>query len=271
MNQLKLIAAVAVFGYSFAVTAFAADKDSVLRPPAVPLVTSDPYLSVWSEADRLTDDVTRHWTHHEHSLVSMIRIDGKSFRLMGREPKGVPAMPQTRLQVLPMRSIYDFDDGHVHITLTFMTPALPHDLEVLTRPLTYITWQVRSQDRAEHSVSIYDSVSSQLAVNSPDQQVLWARETLEYPKEAKPTLVNGGKVDDLRETMGNLTALRVGTVDQPVLAPPVTILASIGAMFIWLHPPFIRNRQSARKRLWFADLSSMAIFLRTTMPASRER
>ena len=126
-----------------------------LRPPAVPLVTSDPYLSIWSEADRLTDDVTRHWTHHEHSLVSLIRVDGKPFRLMGDEPKGVPALPQTRLQVLPTRSIYDFDDGHVHVTLTFMTPALPHDLDVLTRPLTYITWQVRSLDhRRAHRVDL---------------------------------------------------------------------------------------------------------------------
>ncbi len=53
------------------------------RPPAVPLVTFDPYLSIWSCADQLTDRNTQHWTKHEHSLVSLIRVDGQAFRLMG--------------------------------------------------------------------------------------------------------------------------------------------------------------------------------------------
>ena len=125
---------------------------AVFRPPAVPLVTSDPYLSIWSMADRLTDDTTRHWTRRPHPLVSLIRIDGKTYRLMGKvAAKTLPALPQVGVRVLPTRSIYDFDDGHVHVTLTFMTPALPEDLDVLARPLTYLTWDVRSVDGAEHT------------------------------------------------------------------------------------------------------------------------
>ncbi len=161
--------------------------ERAFRPPAVPLVTADPYLSIWSEADRLTDDVTRHWTHREHPLVSLIGIDKKVYRLMGNEPKDVPAMPQVGLQVTPTRSIYDFDDGRVHVTLTFMTPALPDDLEVLARPLTYVTWTVQSTDRKTHSVVVYDSTSSLLAVNNPDQ-----------------------KVECSEERFGPLTALRAG-------------------------------------------------------------
>src|SRR5277367_3811961 len=78
-------------------------RGETLRPPAVPLVTFDPYLSIWSESDKLTDRNTLHWTHREHPLVSLIRVDGISYRLMGAEPANVPAFNQVSLQVLPTR------------------------------------------------------------------------------------------------------------------------------------------------------------------------
>ncbi len=165
-----------------------------LRPPAVPLVTFDPYLSIWSEADKLTDDNTRHWTHREHSLASLIRIDGKTFRLMGAEPKDVPPLKQISLQVFPTRSIYEFEGSGVHVRLSFMTAALPHDLDVFSRPLSYLTWDVRAIDGERHSISIYDSTSSEIVVNRRNEAVGWSR-----------------------EKDGNLTALRVGTEEQPVL------------------------------------------------------
>jgi hypothetical protein len=168
--------------------------EAAFRPPAVPLVTSDPFLSIWSEADRLTDAPTRHWTRREHSLVSLIRVDDKSYRLMGNDPADVPALPQVGLEVQPTRTIYDFEDGHVHVTLTFMTPALPNDLEAIALPLSYINWTVRSVDEKSHAIALYDSTSWQLVVNNTSEKVEWAR-----------------------ESAGNLTALRIGTQEQPVL------------------------------------------------------
>ena len=169
---------------------------AAFRPPAVPLVASDPYLSIWSMADRLTDDVTRHWTRRPHPLASLVRIDGKPYRLMGKEPSAVPPLPQVGLEVLPTRTLYGFEGGGVRIALTFMTPALPDDLDVLARPVTYVAWQVRSADGAAHDVAIYQSTSALVAVNAPEQKVEWAR-----------------------ETMGGLTALRAGTQDQTLLWP----------------------------------------------------
>jgi hypothetical protein len=165
-----------------------------LRPPAVPLVACDPYFSIWSCADRLTDDATRHWTGKRHSLTSMIRIDGKTYRLMGDEPKDVPVLPQVGLAVLPTRTIYEFAGPQVHVTLTFLTPMLPDDLDVFSRPLTYITWDVRAADGKAHAVSLYFSASAEIAVNVPEQRVVWSREKI-----------------------GQLTALRIGSEEQPVL------------------------------------------------------
>ena len=51
-------------------------------------------------------------------------------------------MPQLSVEVLPTRSIYEFANEQVHVNLTFMTPMLPDKLDILTRPITYITWTV---------------------------------------------------------------------------------------------------------------------------------
>jgi Glutaminase A six helical-hairpin domain/Domain of unknown function (DUF5127)/Domain of unknown function (DUF4964) len=164
------------------------------RPPAVPLVTSDTYFSVWSFANRLTDDTTRHWTGVKQSLESMVRVDGKPYRIMGAEPSDVPAMPQVSLQVLPTRTLYQFMGAGVSVSLTFMTPLLPGNLNVFSRPVTYLTWAVRSTNRRRHAVSLYFSASSALAVNTTDEQVVWSR-----------------------PSMRGLSVLRVGTEEQPVL------------------------------------------------------
>jgi len=169
--------------------------ETPLRPPAVPLVACDPYFSIWLPADRLTDADTVHWTRRPHRLTSLVRIDGKAFRLMGREPAEVPALEQTLLEVLPTRTICQFAGAGIALTLTFMTPALPDDLDILSRPVTYLTWTVKATDGARHAVQIYYDNTAELVVDQPSQNVVWSAERI-----------------------GRLAALKLGTEAQMVLA-----------------------------------------------------
>src|SRR6188768_1483561 len=89
--------------------AHAADSSVTLRPPAVPLIACDPYFSLWSPADKLTDADTVHWTGKRQRLNSSVTIDGKKFSVMGRALADAPALKQTSVNVLPTRTIYTFE------------------------------------------------------------------------------------------------------------------------------------------------------------------
>lgn len=164
------------------------------RPPAVPLVTCDPYFSIWSPTDKLTDADTTHWTGKPHRLASQVLIDGNVFRVMGKEPTAVPALAQTHLEVLPTRTIYSFEGAGVKLTLTFMTAALPEDIDLLSRPITYLTYAFQSIDGKSHAVAIQFDANGEITVNEGQQQVVAAA-----------------------VQVGKLTTLRIGSQDQPVL------------------------------------------------------
>ena len=123
------------------------------RPPATPLIAHDPYFSVWSATNKLTDSPTVHWTGHPEPLVSLVRVDGKTFRIMGSEPRRVPAMEQIEAHLSFTHTRYSFRGAGVQIDLSFFTPSFLNDLEVLSRPVTYLTWTTHATDGAPHSVS----------------------------------------------------------------------------------------------------------------------
>jgi hypothetical protein len=166
-----------------------------MRPPAVPLVAHDPYFSIWSMADHLNADGTKHWTGKPNSLCGVLRVDGKPYQVVGRERGTNAVLDQVRVEVLPTRTLYRFAGAGVQLDLTFFTPAAPDDLDVLSRPLTYIEWAVSATDGKDHDVAVYFDASSDLVVNTADQPVEWARYLLD-----------------------GQTVLRMGSRDQPMLA-----------------------------------------------------
>jgi hypothetical protein len=194
------------------------------RPPAVPLVTHDPYFSIWAVRDKLTDDWPRHWTGTVHGLSALARIDGKPYRVMGPSPRSVPALKQTGLDVTPTQTVYAFADAGIELRLTFTSPLLIKDLDVMSRPVTYITASFRATDEVPHAVSFFFNAPASLAVNTPDQKVVWGRsqvpglEVMGIGSKDQPVLEKTG--DDLRIDWGRLyLAVPKREASATVLAP----------------------------------------------------
>src|SRR5512135_2270151 len=225
MIKLPKIAflALAVIGSCLGLAALATGAPA-LRPPAVPLVTHDPYFCIWAVKDGLAEDWPRHWTGRKHGLSALVRVDGKPFRVMGPAPEEVPALRQTGLEVTPTRTIYTFADAGLELVLTFTSPLLIKDMDVMSRPVTYVSASFRSMDGGSHAASFFFSAPSELTVNTTDQKVVWGRyrvpglEVMAIGSKDQPVLEKKG--DDLRIDWGRLYLAAPGTdVSASVLAP----------------------------------------------------
>lgn len=164
------------------------------RIPATPLITHDPYFSVWSATDDLTASNTKHWTGKEQPIAGLARIDGKAYRFMGKDPESVPAMRQTRHEITATHTCYAFEQGGVKLELTFFTPAIQSDLDLLSRPVTYVTWSAAATDGTQHQVSVLLDVDPLIAVNDRSEKVV-----------------------SFRQETSSLRVLSVGSKDQNVL------------------------------------------------------
>ena len=203
-----------------------AQTSGPLRPPSVPLVACDPYFSIWSPADKLTDADTVHWTGKPHRLSSLARIDGKVFRLMGTEPDGLPALKQIACEISPTSTRYLFEEQGVELGIQFLTPALPENLDLLSSPFTYVLVGMKGHDGQQHQVSVYFDAAAEIAVNRPAQEVVWSRESIEDVRnppggsKGRFKLSSKGKSTpqaELEAPIEQLTVLKLGSKDQPVL------------------------------------------------------
>lgn len=150
---------------------------SKLRYPAVPLITVDPFFSIWSMNDKLTDDTTRHWTGSRMNMIGLIKYDEKTYRFMGvLNPdnlfnKDFAVLPQKDVIVKPMSSVYTFENDDIELNVEFMTPLVCSDLKLLARPVSYISYEVKSKDGVEREYEVYIGISSEAAVNIDSEEV----------------------------------------------------------------------------------------------------
>lgn len=122
------------------------------RLPAIPLIASDPYLSIWMPADTMTQTDSIHWSGPIKPIRGTMTVDGAACRFLGAGCDPEAALTELRVSATQTALISEFRG--VQLETRFITPALPDDLDVLSMPVTLITFRASMLDGAKHDVSI---------------------------------------------------------------------------------------------------------------------
>ncbi|WP_143305598.1 glutaminase family protein [Chitinophaga vietnamensis] len=121
-------------------------------------------------------------------------LDAGIYHLQKSAGAPIQAAVQTGVTINATQTIYHFDCGKAAVSLTFTSPLLLNDLDLLSRPVSYINYEAVSKDGAPHEVAVYFGASTNVCVNQPSQEVATAQ-----------------------ATSGKLSLLRAGSKEQPVL------------------------------------------------------
>ncbi len=116
---------------------------NITRAAAVPLITFDPYFSLWCKADRLTDAPVRHWTDRAQPLDGILTVGEMTYRFMG--VSHLPAMEQIGCEVSATSTVYRFQAPGVKLRLRFTCPLILSEPELVSRPVAYIDWEIESE------------------------------------------------------------------------------------------------------------------------------
>jgi hypothetical protein len=120
-----------------------------------------------------------------------------------REAGGGKSFEETAIQqsvdVQATQTHYLFTCGQVDLRITFTAPALMHDLELISRPINYLSYEMESTDGIAHQVEIYFDASPAWALDKPHQ----ASRSDCYEKDGLVFLKTGSVTQKVLEKRGD--------------------------------------------------------------------
>ncbi|HVM89866.1 MAG TPA: DUF4965 domain-containing protein, partial [Puia sp.] len=109
--------------------------------------------------------------------------------------KNVLPAVQKSIEMTATQTKYAFQCGPVELELDFLSPLLVNDLNLLSRPVSYLHFKTTATDGASHHVEIFFSASATIATDNSSQQV----------------------VSNVKVNENDLTIARTGTASQRIL------------------------------------------------------
>jgi hypothetical protein len=121
-------------------------------------------------------------------------VDFGIFRESDQKPVFAQTAVQKSVKITATQTKYDFTCGPVDLHLEFASPLLIDDLDLLSRPVNYISYSAVSNDGQQHDVQVYFEATPEWAVNELNQEVE----------------ISAGET-------GSINFVKTGTTEQPVL------------------------------------------------------
>ncbi len=109
---------------------------------------------------------------HCHNTTGGAYIDFGIYENLKQGDDNIQMAQQTSVDVLATSSYYKFTCGPVELDLVFTAPMLIDDLDLISTPINYISYQVKSLDGQKHDVQFYIGTTAQLTVNEMNQPTL---------------------------------------------------------------------------------------------------
>ena len=177
-----------------------------MRMPAIPLITVDPYFSVWSR-DRINECWPEHWTGSRNAILGTVTVDGEEWRFLGRS--GGRPIPQVGVEAEATSTKVTFANEQIELTALFTSPLLITDLYLCSRPVSYLKLSWRPLDGRAHTVTARVTCGEELVLNKAGEGRAWS-EPVALQEGAGVRMGNGEQKvlwrcgDDLRIDWGYL-------------------------------------------------------------------
>lgn len=187
--------------------------------PCYPLITIDPFMSIWSKTRKLNESDTVLWCGIKKRMLGTVTVDGKAFRFMGLGSE--PVIEQTDVNVLPSATIYTFENEYIRLTVEFWSPNNVDNLYELSMPCSFIECAAVSIDGAPHRVIVNISLDKEFCfdrISKPIERKKVTQNGITYAvmgrKNQKPLCKSG---DGVSADWGYICLFSENVSENPVL------------------------------------------------------